>query len=113
EGAARLNRVRRKRRAGGPERWRKERRARWPRWRRQALLRQQRTRFCSRSTPCFTESEARGYLRLTSPSEAQAASFSPSAASDSLAGRSASGAFAVVSYLVETLRNDSAASRYC
>ena len=33
---------------------------------RDAACSQQRTRFCSRSTPCFTVFEARGYLRPTS-----------------------------------------------
>jgi len=61
--------------------------------------------------PCFTAADARGNLRRTSPSDAQAASFSPSAASDCPRRRSASGALAVDSYLVETLRKASAASR--
>src|SRR5262249_31429215 len=76
-------------------------------------LDQQCVRFCSRSTLCFTLSGARGYFRSTSPSEAQAASFSPNAASDWPSRNNASGACAVFSYLVETVRNDSAASRYC
>ena len=59
---------------------------------------------------CFTLIDACGYLRKTSPSEAQAASFSPKAASDSPSRISASGARALVSYLVETARNASAAS---
>src|SRR5258705_4175394 len=69
------------------------------------------TRFCSRSTACFTPTEARGYFRVTSPSAAQAASFSFSAASDWPRRSSASGAFADVSNLVVTPRKDSAASR--
>src|SRR3954466_10124087 len=40
------------------------------------------TRFCSRSTAALTPPEARGYFRVTSPSAAQAASFSFRAASD-------------------------------
>ena len=74
---------------------------------------QQWPRFCSRSTACFTLDVARGYLRSTSPSEAQAASFSPNAASDWPSRNNASGARPVASYFVETARNDSAASRYC
>src|SRR5262249_55203933 len=72
---------------------------------------QQRTRFCSRSTPCFTLTDARGYLRPTSASDAHAASLSPSAASDCPSRKSESGALAAVSNLVETLRKSSAASR--
>src|SRR5207249_3924262 len=72
---------------------------------------QQRTRFCSRSTPCFTLTDARGYLRPTSASDAHAASRSPRAASDCPNRNSESGALAAVSYLVETLRKISAASR--
>src|SRR5262249_22786384 len=82
-----------------------------PRRRRRAPHGQQRARFCSRSTPCFTPADARGNLRRTSPSDAQAASFSPSAARDCPSRSSASGALALDSYLVETLRKASAASR--
>src|SRR5581483_3579752 len=76
-----------------------------------AQRRQQPTRFCSRSTLAFRFADARGNLRVTSPSDAQAASFSPSAASDWPSRNSESGALAEVSYLVETLRKASAASR--
>src|SRR5215510_16264806 len=72
---------------------------------------QQPTRFCSRSTLCFTLGEARGYLRPTSTKVAQAASFSLSAASDCPRRTSASGALLDFSNLVETVRKDSAASR--
>src|SRR3954468_16440844 len=70
------------------------------------------TRFCSRSTADLTPAEARGYLRMTSPKAAQAASFSFSAASDWPSRSSASGALAELSYLVVTPRKVSAASRY-
>ncbi len=60
----------------------------------------------------FDAAEARGYFRNTSPSAAQAASFSFSAASDCPSRRSASGAFADLSNLVVTPRKASAASRY-
>ena len=71
---------------------------------------QQRTRFCSRSTPCFTPAEARGNLRKTSPSDAQAASFSPARRATGR-GAEAHPAPWRCSYLVETLRKASAASR--
>src|SRR5262249_28072629 len=109
--AAQSNRDRRRRPRRGRKRARAEQITSSPRRRRPAPPRQQRTRFCSRSTPCFTAADARGNLRRTSPSDAQAASFSPSAASDCPRRRSAGGALAVDSYLVETLRKASAASR--
>src|ERR1700754_5189524 len=70
------------------------------------------TRFCSRSTAALTPPEARGYFRITSPSAAQAASFSFSAASDWPSRIRASVAFAEEPNLVVTPRKDSAASRY-
>src|SRR5882672_11477448 len=70
------------------------------------------TRFCSRSTAALTPLEARGYFRVTSPSAAQAASFSFRAASDCPSRSKASGALPDLSNLVVTARNDSAASRY-
>src|SRR6266403_1469228 len=71
------------------------------------------TRFCSRSTAAFTPAEARGYFRVTSPSAAQAASFSFNAASDWPSRSRESGALADLSNLVVTPRKASAASRYC
>src|SRR5262249_8319211 len=64
---------------------------------------QQPTRFCSRSTPCLTPAEARGYLRPISTKVAHAASFSLSAASDCPSRSRASGALPDFSYLVETV----------
>ena len=69
--------------------------------------------FCSRSTAVLTPADARGYLRVTSPKAAQAASFSFKAASDCPSRNSESGALADFSYLLVTLRKISAASRYC
>src|SRR5688572_16276936 len=68
-------------------------------------------RFCSRSTAALTPPEARGYFRVTSPSAAQAASFSFRAASDWPSRSRASGALPDLSNLVVTARKDSAASR--
>src|SRR5207302_4682172 len=75
------------------------------------LADQQPVRFNSRSAACFTFALALGYLRVISPSVAQAASFSFNAASDWPSRNSESGALAEDSCLVETLRKDYAASR--
>src|SRR6185295_14126187 len=62
--------------------------------------RQQRTRFCSDATVCFTWADAFGYFVATAPSDAHAASCLPMAASDWPRRSNASGAFRLFGYLL-------------
>ena len=78
-----------------------------------ARPRQQWPRFCSRSTACFTLDAARGYLRSTSPSEAQAASFAQSRERLAKPQASASGRARGRFVFRRNDKNNSAASRYC